>query len=67
MLIPVTTPAPPPISNPKTGGTPTDRPNEGNNMLGEFQGVIPIPIQLPGTPYWNGREEALRPWFYQDN
>ncbi|KAK7736876.1 hypothetical protein SLS63_003225 [Diaporthe eres] len=48
-------------------GTPTDRPNEGKNMLDGFQGAIPIPMKLPGTPYWNGHEATLRPWFYQEN
>lgn len=67
MLIPVTTPTPPPIDNPKNSGTPTDRPNEGKNMLDGFQGAIPIPIQLPGTPYWNGHGATLRPWFYEEN
>lgn len=67
MLIPVTTPTPPPINNPKTSGAPTDRPQEGKNMLDGFQGEIPIPIQLPGAPYWNGHKATLRPWFYQEN
>ncbi|KAG8161829.1 hypothetical protein KVR01_008816 [Diaporthe batatas] len=66
VLIPVTTPTPRPSSNPNTGGTPTDRPGEGESMLDAFQGAVPIPIQLPGTPYWNGHEVTLRPWFYQD-
>ncbi|KAL2288867.1 hypothetical protein FJTKL_02778 [Diaporthe vaccinii] len=67
VLIPVTTPTPLPIDNPKNSGTPTDRPNEGKNMLDGFQGAIPIPMKLPGTPYWNGNEATLRPWFYQEN
>lgn len=67
MLIPVTTPTPLPINNPKTSGTPTDRPNEGKNMLDGFRGSIPIPIQLPGAPYENGQEATLSPWFYQVN
>ncbi|KAJ0116542.1 hypothetical protein J7T55_007522 [Diaporthe amygdali] len=67
VLIPVTTPTPRPINNPKTGGTPTDGSKEGKNMLDGFQGAIPIPIQLPGTPYLNRSEAAIRPWFYQEN
>lgn len=67
MLIPVKTPTPLPVNNPKTGGTPTDRSDEGKNMLDGFQGAIPIPIQLPGSPYLNGYEATLRPWFYQEN
>lgn len=67
MLIPVTTPTPLPIDNPKNSGTPTDRPTEGKNMLDGFLGTMPIPIQLPGTPYWNGHKATLRPWFYEEN
>lgn len=67
MLIPVTTPTPPSINNPKPSGTPTDRSTEGKDMLDAFQGTIPIPVQLPGTRYWNGHEALLRPWFYQEN
>jgi hypothetical protein len=36
-------------------------------MLDVFPDAVPIPIKLPGTPYWNGHEATLRPWFYQEN
>ncbi|POS74731.1 ubiquitin interaction domain-containing protein [Diaporthe helianthi] len=67
VLIPVTTPRPTPTGDSKTGGTPTERPDEGESMLDVFQGAVPIPLQLPGTPYWNGHEATIRPWFHQDN
>ena len=36
----------------------------GNSSLGIFEGVVPVPMQLPGEPL--GQDGAKGPWFSQD-
>lgn len=51
----------------KAYGAPAYETTERPQMMELFRGVVPIPIQFPGTPYCDGDQAKLRPWFYQEN
>ncbi|KAK7737821.1 hypothetical protein SLS53_006441 [Cytospora paraplurivora] len=41
--------------------------NEGPQMLDLFREAVPIPVELPGAPYFDGDKAMLRPWFCQED
>lgn len=39
--------------------------NGSSSNLGMFEGVVPVPMQLPGLPL--AKEGVKAPWFHWDN
>ena len=49
-------------------GSPGGHGSSSNNTSGSlsmFEGVVPVPMQLPGSPL--AKEGVRAPWFSQDN
>ena len=67
MLVPVPASRPPSAKDRQAGQVPTHGTTEGPQMLDLFRDIVPVPMELPGAPYFDGDKAELRPWFYQEN